>query len=66
MTETSQFLRLTETELWALLDEVQQWRSSGQGQLSPAAEVFLASRRHSPQCEDVFDLWQTHVKTPIC
>ena len=47
LTETSQLLRLTETDLWALLDEIQQWRASGHGQLSSAAEVFLASQHYS-------------------
>jgi hypothetical protein len=65
MTETSQLIRLTETELWALLDEVQQWGTSGFGRLSSAAEVILASRRHSAKCEEVFDLWRTQVKASI-
>jgi hypothetical protein len=66
MTETSQLLRLTETELWALLDEIQQWRTSGQGQLSSAAEVFLANRHHSAKCGEIFNLWQMPVKAPVC
>jgi hypothetical protein len=66
MTETNQLLRLTETELWALLDEIQQWRTSGQGQLSSAADVFLASPNHSAKCEEVFNLWQMQLKAPVC
>jgi hypothetical protein len=59
-------LRLTETELWELLDEIQQWRTSTQGQLSSAAEVFLASRHHSAKCREIFNLWQMQVKAPVC
>jgi hypothetical protein len=66
MAETSQLLRLTETELWALLDEIQHWRTSGQGQLSSAAEVFLASQHHSAKCQEVFNLWLMQVKAPVC
>jgi hypothetical protein len=66
MTETGQLLRLTETELWALLDEIQQWRTSGQGQLSSAAEVFLAGQHHSEECREVFKLWHMQVKAPVC
>jgi hypothetical protein len=66
MTETSKLLRLTETELWALLDEIQQWRTSGQGQLSSAAEVFLAGGHHSAKCGEIFNLWQMQLKAPVC
>ena len=65
-TETSQLLRLTETELWALLDEIQQWRTCGQGQLSSAADVVLASQYHSAECREVFNLWYMQVKAPLC
>jgi hypothetical protein len=58
LTETSQLLRLTETELWASLDEIHQWRTSGQGQLRSTAEVFLARRHYSAKCEEIFDLWR--------
>jgi hypothetical protein len=66
LTEASQFLRLSETELWALLDEIQQWRTSGYGQLSSAAEVFLASRHYSVKCEEIYTLWQMQVSTRLC
>jgi hypothetical protein len=55
-----------ETELWALLDEIQQWRTSDQCQLSSLAEVFLASRHRSVKCEEIFALWRMQVKVPVC
>ncbi len=66
LTETSQLLRLTETELWALLDEIQQWRTCGQSHLSSTAEVFLNSRHYSAKCEEIYDLWRMQVKAPVC
>jgi hypothetical protein len=66
ITETRQLLRLTETELWALLDEIQQWRSSHQSQLSFLAEVVVASRHHSTKCEEIYHLWRMQVKAPVC
>jgi hypothetical protein len=66
LTETSQLLRLTETELWALLDEIQQWRTCGQSHLSSTAEVFLNSRHYSAKCEEIYYLWRMQVKTPVC
>jgi hypothetical protein len=67
MTESSQLLRLTETELWALLDEIGQWRSNGrQGQLSEQAQIVLTSRNHSARCWNVFHLWQMQTKAAVC
>jgi hypothetical protein len=66
LTETSELLRLNETELWALLDEIQQWRTSGYGQLSSRAEVFLASRHCSVKCEEIYTLWQMKVGARVC
>jgi hypothetical protein len=65
-TETNQLLRLTETEFWALLDEIQLWRTKGHGQLSSAAEVFLASRNQSAKCREIFNLWQMQDAGEVC
>jgi hypothetical protein len=64
-TETSQ-LRLTEAEFWAMLDEIQQWRTSGEGQLSSQSEIILASRHQSAKCREIFNLWQMKVRAAVC
>jgi hypothetical protein len=66
LSDARQLVRLTETELWGLFDEIQRWRTSGRGQLSSAAEAFLAGRYHSAKCREVFELWQMRVRAPVC
>ena len=66
-TADQKLLPLTETELWAALDEIGAWRANGrQGELSERATIVFTSDSHSARCWDIFELWQMQVKSAVC